>query len=148
MAVTRIGKPRYPVMIKKLFAVALATALAAGAAPAAAHGQASNRAQRVTLTNSDNGRSATANTGDDVDIRLTSVRDNGLTYSWNVPQSSTPDVARLANGGTTPDGGAMATFHAEEAGTVTITATRHCRPDPGRVCPSVMTPWKVTVSVE
>lgn len=134
-------------MIKKLLATALVTTLAAVAAPATAHGQASHRT-RATLTNADDGRSLIAHPGDDVQIRLTGVRESGLTYSWSVPQSSDSAVVRRTNGSTTPSGDATAAFRAEHDGAVTITATRRCHADPGHVCPSVVTPWKVTVSVK
>ncbi|MEV6949773.1 hypothetical protein AB0N07_49355 [Streptomyces sp. NPDC051172] len=125
--------------------------MAAAAAPAAAHGQASDGAQlaqRIALTNSDNGRSVTASLGDDNEVRLTGYRENGLTWVWNTPTSSDSAVLRRSAGGTTPSGDASAAFHTEHDGTATITAQRRCRPDPGHICPSVVTPWKVTVEVK
>jgi hypothetical protein len=125
--------------------------MAATAAPAAAHGQASDRtrlAGRIVLTNSDNGRSVTASLGDDIDVRLTGYRDNGLTYTWSTPASSDSTGLRRTTGRTTPNGDASAVFRAEHDGTATITAQRRCRPDPGHLCPLVVTPWKVTVEVK
>ncbi|MER5780292.1 hypothetical protein ABT104_00995 [Streptomyces mobaraensis] len=125
--------------------------MAAAAAPAAAHGQAPGRArpaQRIALTNSDNGRPVTASTGDDVEVRLTGYRQNGLTWTWSVPTSSDSTVLRRTAGRTAPNGNASAVFHTEHGGTATITAQRRCRPDAGRVCPMVITPWKVTVEVK
>ncbi|MFI1972142.1 hypothetical protein [Streptomyces cinnamoneus] len=113
----------------------------------AAHGQASHRlAQRIVLMKPDNGRSVPAGVGDDVEVRLASHREQGLNYSWEVPQSSVPATLRRTSGGTTPNGSASAVFHQERPGTAAITAVRHCRPDPGRLCPSVVSPWKVTVT--
>ncbi|MHA7956460.1 hypothetical protein ACX9I7_01710 [Streptomyces sp. L500] len=132
-------------------ALALVTVMAATAAPAAAHGQAPDRAkpaQRIVLTNADTGRSVTASPGDDIEVRLTGYRENGLTWTWSIPASSDPDVLRRTAGRAAPNGDASATFNAEHGGTATITAQRRCRPDPGHFCPLVITPWKVTVEVK
>ncbi|MFI5977613.1 hypothetical protein [Streptomyces sp. NPDC051452] len=129
-------------------ALALVAVVAAATTPAAAHGQASGRAQRIVLTNSDNGRSVTATLGDDIEVRLTSSHENGLTWSWSTPTSSDSTVLRRTTGATAPSGGASAVLHAEHDGTATVTTQRRCRPDPGHVCPLVITPWKVTVEVK
>ncbi|MEU3404993.1 hypothetical protein ABZ766_13760 [Streptomyces sp. NPDC006670] len=127
---------------------ALVAVLACAAAPAAAHGQAPHlRSGRVVLTNADDGRTVSVHTGDDIEVRLTGQRQNGLNYTWRVPQSSDPAVLHRTAGGTTPTGSATAVFHAEKDGTATITSAKSCRPDPGRTCPLVVTPWKVTVEV-
>ncbi|MEU1781465.1 MULTISPECIES: hypothetical protein [Streptomyces] len=131
-------------------ALALVTVLAATAAPAAAHGQAPDRArpaQRIVLTNSDKGP-VTASLGDDVEVRLTGYRKDGLNWTWSTPASGDSTALRRTTGRTAPNGDASATFHAEHDGTATITAQRRCRPDPGRLCPLVITPWKVTVEVK
>ncbi|MFF3920650.1 hypothetical protein ACFYZB_46150 [Streptomyces sp. NPDC001852] len=132
-------------------APAAAPGVAAAAAPGAAHSQTSDRvrlAQRIALTNSDNGRSVTASLGDDIEVRLTGLHENGLTWTWSTPTSSNSTVLRRTSGRTAPNGDASATFHAEHDGTATITAQRHCRPDAGRICPLVITPWKVMVEVK
>lgn len=132
-------------------ALTLVAAMAATAAPAAAHGQAPDRArlaQRVVLTNADNGRSVTASLGDDIEVRLTRSHENGLTWTWSTPASSDSDVLRRTTGRTAPNGDASAVFHAEHDGTATVTAQRRCHPDPGHFCPLVITPWKVTVEVK
>ncbi|KAB7849993.1 hypothetical protein [Streptomyces mobaraensis] len=134
-------------------ALSLVAVMAATAAPAAAqaHGQAPGRArpaQRAVLTNSDNGRSVTAALGDDVEVRLTGYRENGLTWTWSAPTSSDSTVLRRTAGRTAPNGDASAVFHAVHDGTATITAQRRCRPSAGHVCPMVVTPWKVTVEVK
>lgn len=128
-------------------AVGLALATGAAAVPAAAQSHLPT-AQRVVLTNADNGRSLVLAAGDDVDVRLTGFRSQGLNYTWSVPQSSAPDVLRRTAGGTTPTGSANGVLHAEHLGTTTITATRHCRPDPGRICPGAVLLWKVTAQVK
>ncbi|WP_158690140.1 hypothetical protein [Streptomyces sp. MspMP-M5] len=125
--------------------------MAAAAAPAVAHGQASDRARsarRIVLTNSDGGRAVTVTSGDDIEVRLTGNRANGLTYSWSRPTSSEPTVLERVSGGTTPSGSATAVFHAEHGGTATITAQRRCHADRGHYCPLVVTPWKAKVKVE
>ncbi|MEU7166774.1 hypothetical protein AB0A70_19375 [Streptomyces morookaense] len=129
----------------------LVTVMAATAAPAAADGRApdpARPAQRITLTNSDNGRSVTASLGDDIRVQLTGSRENGLTWTWSAPTSGNSTILRRTTGGTKPNGDASATFHAEHDGTATITAQRGCRPAPGHVCPLVITPWKVKVEVK
>ncbi|GHB71771.1 hypothetical protein GCM10010347_47650 [Streptomyces cirratus] len=105
-------------------------------------------ATRVTLTNVDDGRNVVLNPGDDVEVRLTGYRSGGLNYSWDVPVAAVPLVLRRTAGGTTPSGGASAVFHAAGPGISTITAVRHCRPDPGRACPLVIVPWKVAAEVK
>ncbi|MFI8928855.1 hypothetical protein ACIG3E_14410 [Streptomyces sp. NPDC053474] len=130
----------------KYAAVPLAVGLAlAAASPAAASPAAA--ATRVTLTNADDGRNVILDLGDDVEVRLSSYRANGLTYTWSIPVSSVPLVLRRTSGSTTPNGGAQAVFHAESPGVSTITAVRHCRADPGRTCPLVVVPWKITAEV-
>ncbi|MFI9307391.1 hypothetical protein [Streptomyces triculaminicus] len=128
---------------------ALVIVVASAAAPVAAHSPASHRlAERIVLMNPDNGRPVPASLGDDIEVRLTSYRKNGLNYTWGIPQSSDSTVLQRTAGATTPDGGASAVFHAEHAGKATISAHRSCRPDPGRVCPLVVVPWKATVTVK
>lgn len=130
-------------------AVALVTVTAA-AAPTTAHGQAPDRApsaHRTVLTNADAGRTVTASPGDDVEVRLTAHRANGLTYTWGTPTSSDPAVLRRTSGSTTPSGAAAAVFHAEGGGTATVTAVPRCRADQDRVCPLVVVPWKARIEV-
>ncbi|WP_329375097.1 MULTISPECIES: hypothetical protein [unclassified Streptomyces] len=105
------------------------------------------RAAHVVLTNADNGRTVSAHAGDEVKVDLTGYRGNGLTYSWSIPVSGDSTVLRRTGGRTTPTGSATARFHAEKDGTATLSAQRHCRPGPGRICPLVVTPWKATVEV-
>ncbi|AZM92493.1 hypothetical protein [Streptomyces sp. W1SF4] len=105
-------------------------------------------AQRIVLTNSDDGRTLVANPGDEIEVRLTGYRENGLTWTWSTPTSGDSTVFRRTAGRTAPNGDASAAFQAEQDGAATITAQRSCRPDAGRVCPSVITPWKVTVEAK
>ncbi|MGW1868396.1 hypothetical protein ACWCPS_22885 [Streptomyces mauvecolor] len=130
-------------------ALGLASATGPAAAPATAQPQPSSArhaaaAKRVVLTNADDGRPVVLAVGDDVEIRLTGSRSQGLTYAWSVPQAGDSGVLRKIAGGTTPTGGASAAFRAEKPGVVMIGSTRSCRPDPGRVCPDVVVPWNVT----
>ncbi|MFJ3203665.1 hypothetical protein [Streptomyces sp. NPDC086989] len=130
-------------------AAAFALALAPLSLPATTHAAPANQlAQRIALTNPDNGRSVTAGPGDDIEVRLTASHENGLTWTWSTPTSSDSTVLRRTTGRTAPNGDAAATFHAEHDGTATITAQRRCRPDAGQVCPLVVTPWKVTVEAQ
>ncbi|MGX8905980.1 hypothetical protein ACR820_12245 [Streptomyces netropsis] len=123
--------------------------MTSAAAPAAAHGQATHQlAKRIVLTNPDSGRSVPASTGDDIEVRLTHYSERGLNYSWGVPKPSDPAVLRRTSGGSTPAGDATVTFHGEKPGTVTLSAPRRCRPDPGKICPLVVSPWRVTVTVK
>ncbi|MEU6052858.1 hypothetical protein ABZ829_20785 [Streptomyces xanthochromogenes] len=128
----------------------LGAALVAAAGPAAARphlapGHAA--AKRVVLTNADDGRTVTPAVGDDVEVRLTGTRSPGATYTWSAPRSGGADTLRRTAGGVTPDGGAVAVFHVVGRGVATLTSERSCRPDPGRVCPLVVVPWKVTAQV-
>ncbi|MGW0411727.1 hypothetical protein ACWERI_37785 [Streptomyces collinus] len=130
-------------------AAVLALALAPLSLPASTHAApAAQLAQRIALTSSDDGRSVTASAGDDIEVRLTGYHANGLIWTWSTPASSDSTVLRRTAGRTAPNGDASAAFHTEHDGTATITAQRRCRPDAGRVCPLVITPWKVTVEVK
>ena len=122
--------------------VPLSLAATTHAAPAA------QLAQRVTLTNSDDGHPVTASLGDSIEVRLTGSHQNGLTWTWSTPASNDSAVLRRTAGRTAPNGDASATFRVEQEGTATITSQRPCRPDPGHLCPLVITPWKVTVEVK
>ncbi|MFH9229930.1 hypothetical protein ACH4NT_14515 [Streptomyces lydicus] len=104
-------------------------------------------AERVALTNADNGRTVSAHAGDDIEVTLTGYRDHGLNYNWSIPVSDSALLHRTV-GGTTPGGNAIARFHAVKAGTAALSAHRHCRPDRGHLCPLVVTPWKVRVEVK
>ncbi|MFG2606828.1 hypothetical protein ACGFT2_25240 [Streptomyces sp. NPDC048514] len=88
-----------------------------------------------------------ARTGDDIEVTLTGYRDHGLTYSWSIPVSDSAVLRRTA-GSTTATGNATARFHVERDGIAAISAARHCRPGAGRLCPLVVTPWKVRVEVK
>ncbi|MFG2395571.1 hypothetical protein [Streptomyces lydicus] len=88
-----------------------------------------------------------ARTGDDIEVTLTGHRENGLTYSWSIPVSDSAVLRRTA-GGKTPSGGATARFHVEKDGTAAISTAKHCRSGGGRLCPLVVTPWKVRVEVK
>ncbi|MFE2878438.1 hypothetical protein ACFXG6_30430 [Streptomyces roseus] len=127
-------------------AAVCALALAPLSLPATSHAAPpAQLAQRIALTNSDDGHLVTARLGDGIEVRLTGYRENGLTWTWSAPASSDSTVLRRTAGRTAPNGDASATFQAEHAGTATVTAQRSCRPDAGRACPLVITPWKVTV---
>ncbi|MFG2452912.1 hypothetical protein ACGFSG_26395 [Streptomyces sp. NPDC048512] len=124
--------------------LALVSLLASGAVPAAAHSQpASAMAGRVTLTNADNGRTVSVQTGDDIEVRLTGYRENGLTYSWGMPVSDSAVIQRTA-GAASPRGDVTARFHVDETGTASISAPNQCRPSGGVICP-VVGPWTVRV---
>ncbi|KAA2266599.1 hypothetical protein F0L68_02355 [Solihabitans fulvus] len=133
----------------KFGAVRLAAAPVLTAATAAATAQATaSAATQVVLTNLDGGRTVVAAAGGDVEVRLTAYREQGLNWSWSIPQASTPEVLKRTAGTAEPSGGARAVFHVQHPGTGKITATRHCRPNPGKACLDVVAPWKVTVDVK
>ncbi|MFE4871996.1 hypothetical protein [Streptomyces sp. NPDC056682] len=104
-------------------------------------------AERVALTNADNGRTVFAHTGDDIEVILTGHRDHGLNYTWSIPVSDSTVLHRI-KGVTTPRGDATGRFHAVKNGITTLSAQRHCRPDRGKLCPLVVVPWKVRVEVK
>ncbi|WP_190107966.1 hypothetical protein [Streptomyces cinnamoneus] len=87
-----------------------------------------------------------ASLGDDIEVRLAAYREDGLNYTWSTPQSNDATVLRRTSGGETPNGSASAVFRQVHAGTATISAQRHCRPDPGRACPLVVSSWRVRVT--
>jgi hypothetical protein len=123
-------------------ATILAVALTLTAAPLA-----SAATQRVTLTNTDNGRSVTVAAGDDIAVRLTATKTQGQKRTWAVPTSADP-VMHRTSGGTAPNGDVSAVFHAERSGTTTLSSASSCRPDPGHACPELSIPWRVSVTVK
>ncbi|MGX9883070.1 hypothetical protein [Streptomyces sp. NPDC002276] len=125
--------------------LALAAVSASATAPAAADVR---LAQRVVLTNMDDGRAVTASAGDDIEVRLTGYREGGLTYAWSVPTAADSTVLRSTGGTTTPSGGATTVLHADRTGVAAVSAQRRCVPAPGRACPQVVVPWRVTVEVK
>ncbi|MEV0251804.1 hypothetical protein AB0H76_34805 [Nocardia sp. NPDC050712] len=121
--------------------------LALAVAPMAVPVQASATGS-IVLTNADSARSVEAVAGHDIEVRLTSYRENGLTYTWQLPETS--DSAKLprTSDNVNPAGHAAAVFHADGPGDSVITVHRTCRPDPDRNCPAVMHPWKAAVRVK
>ncbi|MEU4926037.1 hypothetical protein AB0G54_05960 [Streptomyces yokosukanensis] len=124
--------------------LAVTATLVTTAASAAPH---SALANRVVLTAADNGHSVTRSVGDDTEIRLKASHERGLTYTWSMPSARDAHVLARTVGGITPTGDAYALVHAATPGTTTVSAVRHCRPDPGFMCPRTVTPWKATIEV-
>ncbi|MFE3653398.1 hypothetical protein ACFXPZ_07065 [Streptomyces sp. NPDC059101] len=104
-------------------------------------------AHRVVLADQDTGRALTARPGDEIEVRLTGVRDRGTTFAWSQPVSGAPAVLRRSAAGTTPTGSATGRFTAAGRGTAALTARRTCHAAPGARCPHVVVVWKVTVTV-
>jgi hypothetical protein len=115
--------------------------------PAASAAPHSAGADRLVLTDSDNGRSVARSVGDDTEIRLKASRERGLTYTWSMPSPRDAHVLTRTIGGTTPAGDAYAVLHAKSPGTSTVSAVRQCHPDPGYKCPYAIAPWKATIKV-
>ncbi len=123
-------------------ATILAVALTLTAAPLASAATA-----RVAVTNADNGRSVTVAVGDDITVRLTATKNQAQKRTWAVPTSADA-MMRRTSGSTAPNGDVSAVFHAERAGTTTLSSASSCRPDPGHACPELSMPWRVTVNVK
>ncbi|MGW0247138.1 hypothetical protein ACWDYH_10920 [Nocardia goodfellowii] len=121
--------------------------LALASTPLAVSVQAS-AAGSVVLTNADSARSIVAEVGHDIEVRLSSYRENGVTYTWQLAVSSDSSILPRVSAGVTPAGGAAAVFRVDKPGDSVISVERNCRPDPNRDCPSVMLPWKVAVRVK
>ncbi|MCX3061129.1 hypothetical protein [Streptomyces beihaiensis] len=129
---------------RAVLSVAAAAALSAGAAS-----YSSAAAAVASLTNADNARTVAVHLGDTVQVRLTPVRGDGVQWVWNVPTASDPGLLARATGSAAPDGGAAATFEAQEAGSGSVTAQAVCRPTaPGARCPAAAMSWNVTVDVQ
>ncbi len=105
-------------------------------------------AGKVVLTNADSARSVETTLGHDIEVRLTNYRENGITYTWQLPVSSDETTLPRTSASVTPAGNAVAVFPANVLGDNVISAERSCHPDPDRKCPSVMHPWKATVRVK
>ncbi|MEW1643978.1 hypothetical protein [Streptomyces sp. NPDC091219] len=125
--------------------LALAATTTTVATPASAHAL---RTGRVVLTNADNGRTVAASVGGDVEVRLTHYREHGLTYSWTALDSSDRTVLGHRSDATYPAGDSTAVYRAAAAGAATVSAQRHCVPDPGRLCPLIVETWKATIQVK
>lgn len=125
--------------------LALAAITTTVATPASAHAL---RAGRMVLTNVDNGRTVAASVGGDVEVRLTHYRERGLTYTWTAVSASDSAVLGHRSDVTNPAGDASAVYRAAAAGTATVSAQRHCVPDPGNLCPLIVETWKATIQVK
>lgn len=130
----------------KRFAATCGVGLALAAGITNAAGPAS--AGRIVLTSVDNGRSQVVDAGGVVEVQLSAYRERGLSYSWAVPVSSDTTILARTKGSTTPNGAVTAAFHADQPGTVTVTAQRRCRPGSGETCPTTLAPWEVTITVK
>ncbi|MFJ8141285.1 hypothetical protein [Streptomyces sp. NPDC096013] len=124
--------------------LALAATTTTVATPASAHAL---RAGRIVLTNVDNGRTIPASVGGDLEVRLTHYRERGLTYTWTALNSSDSAVLGHRADTTNPAGDASAVYRVAAAGTATVSAQRHCVPDPGNLCPLIVETWKATIQV-
>ncbi|WP_369355859.1 hypothetical protein [Streptomyces sp. cg2] len=132
---------------------AMGAGAASAAAPAGPRPTASGTgrgpsAHGVLLADQDGGRQLTVHTGDVIEVRLTGRHDRGPAFAWSLPVSGDPALLRRTSAGATPTGGAAGRFTAgARRGTTTVTAQRRCHAAPGSVCPHVVVPWKVTVTV-
>ncbi|MBJ3808420.1 hypothetical protein [Streptomyces flavofungini] len=122
-------------------------AFAVAAVPATAQAEA-RAARKAVLTNADDGRTVTVAPGDTVEVKLTSVREGHVRWTWSVPDTDNAAVLRKTAGSPLPDGGARADLSADSVGTATVNAGASCVPDPGYACPAVIRQWKVTVEVK
>lgn len=102
---------------------------------------------RHVLSNADRGRSLPVAIGDIIVIRLTGVQGQGHRLVYPVSTSSAPDVLGRLSGTTDPSGGSTSKFEARSVGHATVTSATRCIPNSGRVCPSTIVPWKVTIEV-
>ncbi|MFJ8310999.1 MULTISPECIES: hypothetical protein [unclassified Streptomyces] len=101
----------------------------------------------VSLTNADNGRTVVVRAGDEIRVRLTGGRGQGVTWVWSEPVTSAPATLRRTRGATSPNGDATAVFLAVKNGESDITSARRCVPNPGSLCSQAVLQWKVTVDV-
>lgn len=91
----------------------------------------------ITLTNADNGHTVPVRVGDEVRVRLTGSRDQGITWVWSEPVASVPANLQRTGGGTAPNGDVTAVFRATGYGTSAITTIRRCISTPGHKCPPI-----------
>ncbi|MER5728398.1 hypothetical protein ABT084_08630 [Streptomyces sp. NPDC002138] len=128
--------------------LAFAATQQASAAPDVSVATPAHAVRTMQLTNADNGRTVTGRLGDSVRVRLTPVVEDGLKWVFVKPASSDSSLAAQTGGTETPDGGASGSFDLVAAGKVVVQAGRRCvATTPGRVCPEVVLPWKVTLNV-
>ncbi|MEV6278667.1 hypothetical protein [Nocardia sp. NPDC051832] len=120
--------------------------LALAMTPLVVSGQAS-AAGSIVLTNADSARSVDTKVGNDVEVRLNRYRENGITYTWHLPEAGDSSVLPRMSAGVTRTGDAVAVFRADIPVDSVITVRRTCHPDPNRDCPAVMLPWKAAVRV-
>ncbi|MEU5539191.1 hypothetical protein [Streptomyces sp. NPDC020362] len=133
------------------YAIGLVLGLAATAAMVTATASAAPHPapalSSVSLTNADNGRAVAVRVGDEVRVRLTGGRGQGVTWVSSEPVTSEPANLRLSGGAASPSGDAAAVFRAVERGKSEITSARRCVADPGHLCPHAVLQWKTTVDV-
>ncbi|MFF4734768.1 hypothetical protein ACFY2W_02540 [Streptomyces sp. NPDC001262] len=132
-------------------AVGALLGVAASPAPAAVHAPVRAGAAGVadvTLTDADNGRTLTVQSGTDLRVRLTGSRSPDATWAWSLPTADDTEVADRTTALTSQNGNAMADFRTQQPGTTGIEAYKRCIPEPGRACPHLVVLWKVTVMVQ
>ncbi|MGW4563992.1 hypothetical protein ACWEN3_16780 [Streptomyces sp. NPDC004561] len=123
-----------------------AVVLAAGAAVACPATAVHKR--HLTLTNSANGQSVTAHTGDTITVRLAGRRTATATWKWSSPTAADDEVLRKTAGRLGPNGDASATFRVTDTGRSTLDSLMRCVPKPGNVCSHAVLLWQVTVTVQ
>lgn len=130
--------------------LALSTAAICASAPASAapRTERSAAAAHLTLTNADNGHSASVRKGEVITVRLTGSHADGETWLWSAPDAADRHVLQRTVQSTSRGGDARAVFHANADGTATITADERCAVTaPGHVCPHVVRHWTATIHV-
>ncbi|MBB4893469.1 hypothetical protein FHS39_002500 [Streptomyces olivoverticillatus] len=128
-------------------AMTATAASASTAVPAPRPPDPATAARTVTLTNHDDGRTVVVHPGDVVDVRLTGLREKGVTWVWSDLAITAPHLLRRVGGGTTPGGDARAVLRAVGRGHGDIAAVRHCVAAPGHVCSHAVVNWKAAVDI-
>ncbi|PKV83578.1 hypothetical protein [Streptomyces sp. TLI_146] len=126
--------------------LAVTATMVTGTVSAAPH-TASARAT-IPLTNADDGRTVTVHAGDEIRVRLTAYREQGVMWVWSEPQASVPATLRRTGGNTSPGGDATAVFEVTGSGTSEITSLRRCVAPQGQVCSHAVPQWKATINVQ
>ncbi|KXN71778.1 hypothetical protein CONCODRAFT_69571 [Conidiobolus coronatus NRRL 28638] len=104
-------------------------------------------ASKITLTNSDDGRTVNANLGDEIVVTLTATKSGGSTYTWSEVVSSNTDILTRKSSSTKPNGDAVGAFEVNGDGTAELSSNKGCSPSGGNTCPKVSSSWKATINV-
>ncbi|GAA3032910.1 hypothetical protein GCM10020000_07480 [Streptomyces olivoverticillatus] len=123
-------------------------ASASTAVPAPRPPDPATAARTVTLTNHDDGRTVVVHPGDVVDVRLTGLREKGVTWVWSDLAITAPHLLRRVGGAVRHRAVTLARCSVRSgAATATSRPSGTASPPPGHVCSHAVVNWKAAVDI-